>query len=106
MTAYTSTLTWDEVVWVVRQTLGKPDSIRAGEKLLAFPNLRYVSASEDVIRSAQGLMAEYDLAPGDAIHVAAALSRHVDTLVSEDPDLDVVRKVTREDPDSFARRRA
>jgi predicted nucleic acid-binding protein len=100
--AYTSTLTWDEVVWVVRRVLGKADSIQAGGKLAAYPNLRFVSASEEIIRSAQRLLSEYDgLAPRDAIHVASALSKPVDALVSDDSDLDVVREVKREASDSF-----
>ena len=32
MVGYTSTQTWDEIVWVVRKLLGKADSVQAGEK--------------------------------------------------------------------------
>lgn len=101
LTAYTSTLTWDEVVWVVRRTLGGPDSIEAGRKLLNFPNLRFVPASEEVVRSAQELVEEQDLAPRDAIHVASAMSRKATTIVSDDPDLNAVKGLRRENPESF-----
>ena len=101
VSAYTSALTWDEVVWVVRRVLGKADSIQAGEKLTAFPNLRFISASEEIIRSAQKLLSEYQLAPRDAIHVASALSRPLDALISDDSDLDVVQEVNRETSESF-----
>src|SRR5207244_12307864 len=105
VTAHTSTLTWDELVWVVRRVLGKADSIQAGEKLADYPNLRFVSASEEIMRSAQRLLSEYDLAPRDAIHVASALSKPVDALVSDDSGLDVVREVKREASDSFSPRK-
>lgn len=103
ITAYTSTLTWDEVVWVVRKTLGRADSVEAGKKLLSFPNLRFIPASEEIARSAQGLVADWDLAPRDAIHLASALSRGADVVVSDDPDFDVLKRMKRESPDSFVK---
>jgi predicted nucleic acid-binding protein len=105
VTAYTSTLTWDEVVWVVRRVLGRADSIQAGEKLAAYPNLRYIPASEEVIRSAQRLSSEYNIAPRDAIHVTSAMNKSVDALVSDDSDLDVVREIKRESSASFKTKR-
>jgi hypothetical protein len=105
VTAYTSTLTWDEVVWVVRRVLGRADSIQAGEKLAAYPNLRYIPASEEVIRSAQRLSSEYNIAPRDAIHVTSAIHKSVDALVSDDSDLDVVREIKRESSASFKTKR-
>ena len=104
-TAYTSTLTWDEVVWVVRRVLGRADSVQAGEKLAAYPNLRFVSASEEIIRSAQKLLSEYGVAPRDAIHIASALNKNVDALVSDDSELDLVREVKREGSYSFKMKR-
>ena len=105
LVAYTSNITWDEVVWVVRRVLAKADSTLAGEKLLSFPNLRFVSASEEVVRSAQRLLVEYALAPRDAIHLASALSRSVDVVLSDDPDLDVLEeRLKREGSRSFAQR--
>jgi uncharacterized protein len=101
VTAYTSTLTWDEVVWVVRRVLGRADSIQAGEKLAAYPNLRFVPTSEEVIRSAQRLLSEYNIAPRDAIHVTSAITKKVDSFVSDDSDLDVVGEIRRESSASF-----
>jgi len=106
VSAYTSTLTWDEVVWVVRRVLGRADSIQAGAKLADYPNLRFVAASEEIIRSAQRLLSEYQLAPRDAVHAASAMSRTVDALVSDDSDLDVVREVKREASDVFDPKRS
>ncbi|MDG6914959.1 MAG: type II toxin-antitoxin system VapC family toxin [Nitrososphaerota archaeon] len=104
VTAYTSTFTWDEVVWVVRRVLGRADSIQVGERLAAYPNLRFVSASEEVIRSAQRLLSEFSIIPRDAVHVASALSKSVDVLVSDDSDLDVIEGIRREGSASFSAR--
>jgi predicted nucleic acid-binding protein len=104
VTAYTSTFTWDEVVWVVRRVLGRADSIQVGERLAAYPNLRFVSASEEVIRSAQRLLSEFSITPRDAVHVASALSKSVDVLVSDDSDLDVIEGIRREGSASFSAR--
>jgi len=100
--AYTSTLTWDEVVYVVRRVLGKADSIQVGEKLQRFPNLRFISVSEDIIRAAQKLVSEREILPRDAIHAASALSRKVDVLVSDDADFDAIEGVKRESSEAFA----
>jgi predicted nucleic acid-binding protein len=105
VTAYTSTLTWDEVVWIVRRLLGKGDSVQAGEKLTMFPNLRFVSVTVEIVESAQKLLSEFELAPRDAIHVASALSKSVDAIVSDDPDLDRVEAIKRKSSASFAQER-
>jgi len=37
ITAYTSTLTWDEVVWVVSRALGRDDGIRQVKEITRTP---------------------------------------------------------------------
>jgi predicted nucleic acid-binding protein len=93
--AYTSALTWDEVVWAVSKTLGRDDGISEGQKLLGFPNLRFVCADENILSQAQALMNKYNLRPRDSIHVASAIDRKVKTFISDDKDIDQVKEVTR-----------
>ncbi len=76
---------------MVRRVLGRAGSIQVGDRLAAYPNLRFVGASEEVIRSAQRLLSEYNIAPRNAIHVTSAVSKAVDVLVSDDSDLDVAK---------------
>lgn len=45
--AYTSTLTWDEVTWVIRRIFGLNLSIIEGKRLLSFPNLRFLGIKKD-----------------------------------------------------------
>lgn len=99
--AFTSSLTWDEVVWVVMKTLGKADSVQAGQKLISFPNLRFVPASEDIIRASQELLSQHELAPRDAIHIASAIGRSVDAIVSDDQRLYVPAGLERLGSGSF-----
>lgn len=101
--AYTSTLTWDEVVWVVRRLMGNSDSTQAGKKLLSFPNLRFVPATEELLVRAQRLVEEYGIAPRDAIHCASAMSRDAKTIISDDPDFDAVSGLERKNPGTFIR---
>jgi len=95
LTAYTSTLTWDEVVWVVSKVLSRDDAIRQGKKLLGFPNLEFINVDEGILTQAQMLLDKYKLSPRDSIHVASALGRKINTVVSDDKDFDQVKEITR-----------
>ncbi len=95
LTAYTSTLTWDEVVWVISKTLGREEGISQGQKLLGFPNLGFIAADANIIGQAQALMDKYSLSPRDSIHVASAIQRKIKTIISDDKDIDQVREIER-----------
>jgi predicted nucleic acid-binding protein len=93
--ASTSTLTWDEVVWVATKLLGRTDGVAQGQKLLGFPNLQFINVDEGVIAQAQALLAKYNLSPRDSIHIASALSKKIKTILSDDADLDQIKEVKR-----------
>jgi len=100
--AYTSILTWDELVWVVSKVLGRTDGIQAGRKLLNFPGLRLIDVTAQVVSRAQTMLESYRLAPRDAVHCASALTRGLSTLVSDDRGLDVVAELRRSTLESFS----
>ncbi len=93
--ACTSTLTWDEFVWVVSKTLGKEDGIYQGQKLLGFPNLDFVNVDEVVLAQAQKFLENYRLAPRDSIHLACALARKASYIISDDEVFDKVKEIKR-----------
>jgi len=95
LTAYTSTLTWDEVTWVVSKVLSRDDGIRQGKKLLGFPNLEFIDVDEGTLTVAQMLLDKYKLSPRDSIHIASALNRKIKTIISDDQDFDQVKEITR-----------
>ncbi len=91
----TATLTWDEVVYVIRRFLGPEDSIAKGQDLLAFPNLTWVRVDLAVLRRATDLYRSLPIRPRDAIHAAAALDAGESQILSEDRVFDRVPGLTR-----------
>jgi predicted nucleic acid-binding protein len=92
---YTSTLTWDEVVWAVRKFMGKEESINQGQKLLGFINLHFITVDENILSRAQALISNYNLKPRDAIHISSAIDRKLKTIISDDMDFDKVKEIVR-----------
>jgi predicted nucleic acid-binding protein len=95
LSAFTSTLTWDEVVWVVSRVMSRSDGIAQGQKLLGFPNLEFINVDEGVLTQAQTLMSKYKLSPRDSIHAASALGRRIKTVISDDEDFDQIKEIKR-----------
>ena len=95
LSAATSTLTWDEVVWVASKLLGRSGGVTLGQKLLGFPNLEFISVDEAIISQAQSLINKYKLSPRDSIHVASALSRKTTIIISDDEDFDQIKEIKR-----------
>ena len=86
----TATLTWDEVVYVVRRLLGPEDSVAKGAELLAFPNLTWHRVDLAVLRRAADLYRSLPMRPRDAIHAATALEAGEREILSEDRVFDRV----------------
>jgi len=99
--ACTATITWDEVVWVVRKMFGLKPSIELGRKFLEFPNLKFLNVKRDVVFRAQRLMEKYGIKPRDAIHAAVALENGVETIVTYDRDFDRLEEIKRLEPRSL-----
>ncbi|MBI2172853.1 MAG: type II toxin-antitoxin system VapC family toxin [Candidatus Aenigmarchaeota archaeon] len=93
--AYTSVLTWDEIVWVVKKMLDSARAKQEGKKFMEFPNLVLLPAEPLIIDNAQNLMEKYNLKPRDAIHAATAISRGIREIISDDPDFDSVKELKR-----------
>ncbi len=91
----TATLTWDEVVYVVRRFLGPEDSFSKGEELLAFPNLAWLRVDLPVLRRAADLYRSLPMRPRDAIHAGAALEAGETEILSEDRVFDQVPGLSR-----------
>ena len=96
LSAYTSTLTWDEVVWTIRKTLGRDQAIDQGKKLLGFLNLQWIDVDDNVLSQAQALLTKYNLHPRDSIHIASAIDRKIENFISDDADIDRVKEIKRE----------
>ncbi len=95
LSAYTSTLAWAEVVWIVRKAMGKEVSVSQGQKLLGFSNLKWITIDENILSQAQALISKYNLHPRDSIHVASAISKNINVIISDDLDIDQVKEIKR-----------
>jgi hypothetical protein len=93
--AYTSVLTWDEVVYVVRKVAGVGESIKVGKILLKIPSLKFLGVDYSVCVNAQKLSEKYKLVPRDAIHASPALKYCDGAIISNDADFDVVEGLRR-----------
>lgn len=91
----TATLTWDEVVYVVRRFLGPEDSIAKGRELLDLPNLTWLRVDLAVLRRAADLYQSLPMRPRDAIHAAVALETGEREILSEDRVFDRVSGLAR-----------
>lgn len=99
--AFTSALTWDEVVWVVSKVMGEADGRQVGRKLLTFPGLRFLDVTPSTLAKSQGLCEELDLSPRDAIHCASAMIKGIRSVVSDDKDIEKVPGIARRAPEAF-----
>lgn len=93
--AFTSCLTWDEIVHIVKKEKNREISIIEGNKFLSFPNLIILKIDKSVISFAQRLIINYSLDPRDAIHVATALSNNIHQIISDDKDFDKIKEIKR-----------
>jgi predicted nucleic acid-binding protein len=90
-----STLTWDEISYIVRKYSGIKESLVAGEKFLTFPNLKVVDVDSTILSKAQEIVKTYKLKPRDAIHAASALKYSNGQIITNDSDFDVVKEAKR-----------
>ena len=92
---FTSVLTWDEVVFIVRKFLGREISVKEGEKFLKMPNLVFIDTNKNILANAQNLINDYNIKPRDAIHISSALSQGINEIISLDKDFDKIKEIKR-----------
>lgn len=93
--AFTSFLSWDEFVHIIKKHLGREMGIKEGKKFLEFPYLEFMDINRAVVSKAQELTELYSLGPRDAIHVATALINGIDEIISDDGDFDKIEEIKR-----------
>lgn len=94
--AVTSALTFDEVFWKVRKEKDFESALEIGKSFLEMENLTFVEVDDNILRKAYNLIKKYKLDPRDAIHMACALKKGSNTIISEDEDFDRIKKINRE----------
>ena len=95
---FTSTLTWDEVVYSLKKHAPLEEVQIQSSLFLKLPNLVFLEPSLEIIEKAEELWLEYNLKPRDAIHAATAIINKINKIVSDDSDFDKVKELKRIDP--------
>ena len=95
ISAATSVLTWDELIWVLKKRFGYEVAMKASAKFLKFPGLKLLKVDEKIIHSAQSIVEKYGVNPRDSIHAACCVENGINRIVSEDVDFDKVTLLTR-----------
>jgi predicted nucleic acid-binding protein len=91
----TSTLTFDEIVWVIWRVREKATAVAAGREFLSLGGLKLSPPTPEILAIAVRLMEENNLKPRDAIHAATMKIAGLSEIISEDKDFDVLQWVKR-----------
>lgn len=95
ISAASSALSFDELVWAVKKQRGETEAIEAGQIILNTPGLAILDVNQDILNSALGLLKRYHFNPRDSIHAASAIHAGAEFIVSEDPDFDTLMEIRR-----------
>ena len=95
LNACTASLTWDEIVWVVRKYIDPDTSKIKGEQFLIFPHLKILDVDFNIIQKAHELLEVFHIKPRDAIHAASALNYNCTDIISDDQDFEKVKGLIR-----------
>ncbi len=94
--SYTSSLTFDEVFWIVKKEKDMDSALEIVRAMLEMRNLKFVTVDTSLLWESYKLIKEYGLDPRDSIHLACALEKKSDIITSEDRDFDDIDVVKRE----------
>ena len=94
---FTSTLTFDEVFNKITKLKDKKFALIVSKLFLNLKNLNFINADLEIINYSHSLLEKYDLGPRDAIHLACALSKGINNIISNDKDFDKIPEIKRFD---------
>lgn len=97
ISAASSYLVIDEVLWVLQHEIGRADAVRATRMILSLP-VRWMDIKRDVTVTALRLYEATDLDPRDAFHVAVMNTAGLTTILSQDSDFDGIQGIQRIPP--------
>ena len=93
----TSSLTLDEVVWIIMKEKDRKTAIEIGRDILELPNLKILNVSGEDLLMALDLMNKYEhIKPRDAIHISVSVNSGIFTIVSDDEDFNDIDEIDKE----------
>lgn len=103
LSAASSFLVLDEVLWILQREMEKEDAVRITKKFLSLP-LRWIDVKRDVMFQSLKMFEEEELDPRDSIHLASMKEAGLTSLLSEDGDFDDIQGIERSDAESWVER--
>jgi len=92
----TSSLTLDEVMWVIMNETNREKAIQIGKDILNLPNLKILDVKTEHIMQSIALMEKYKkLKPRDAIHLAVCTTAGIFRFITDDADFDHISEINR-----------
>lgn len=92
----TSSLTLDEIMWVVMNETDREKSLQIGKDILSLPNLKILNVTTEHIMQSITLMEKYKkLKPRDAIHLAVCTTAGIFRFITDDADFDHISEIKR-----------
>jgi predicted nucleic acid-binding protein len=92
----TSSLTLDEVMWVIMNETNREKAIQIGKDILTLPNLKILDVKTEHIMQSITLMEKYKkLKPRDAIHLAVCTTAGIFRFITDDADFDHISEINR-----------
>ena len=92
----TSSLTLDEVMWVIINEANRKKALQIGKDILTLPNLKILDVTNEHIMQSITLMEKYKkLKPRDAIHLAVCTTAGIFKFITDDADFDHISEINR-----------
>ena len=97
MKAFTSTLTLDEVLWILQKKKDRDNACKAVEVFIGLPNLTFISVNDEIMRVGINIYKNGNLRPRDAIHLSCMKAKRLNIIISSDSDFDKIKGIERID---------
>lgn len=92
----TSSLTLDEVIWVIMNETHREKALQIGKDIMTLPNLKILDVTNKHILLSISLMEKYKkLRPRDAIHLAVCTTAGIFRFITDDADFDHISEINR-----------
>lgn len=89
-----SFLVVDEVIWILKKSVGKNTAIKITKAMLSMP-VKWIAIDKSVIIKMINIYEKTTLDPRDAIHISSMKKVGLSVIVSEDDDFDKVDGIER-----------
>ncbi len=94
ITCATSYLTVDEVIWVLKRSVGKDSAIKITKAMLSMP-IKWIEIDETIIIKMIDVFEKTTHDPRDSIHISSMKVVGLSVILSEDKDFDKAKGIER-----------